>query len=241
MGEDEYTFMSITNSSYISIQSLQEAQIEKAKRLIKMYEEEGIDKNRILIKLSSTWEGIEAARELEASLGIHCNLTLLFSMAQAVACAEAKVTLISPFVGRILDWYVANDKSKSSYAPQEDPGVVSVTKIYNYYKKFGHKTVVMGASFRNTGEVTALAGCDLLTISPKLLAELDKSTDPIPQLLSAEASKNTDLTKIEMNEKVFRWMLNEDAMATDKLSEGIRKFAADQRKMDQMVKEMLQA
>ena len=243
MGKDELVslFMSITNSAYISIQSLQEAQIEKAKRLIKMYEEEGIDKNRILIKLSSTWEGIEAARELEASLGIHCNLTLLFSMAQAVACAEAKVTLISPFVGRILDWYVANDKSKSSYAPQEDPGVVSVTKIYNYYKKFGHKTVVMGASFRNTGEVTALAGCDLLTISPKLLAELDKSTDPIPQLLSAEASKNTDLTKIEMNEKVFRWMLNEDAMATDKLSEGIRKFAADQRKMDQMVKEMLQA
>jgi transaldolase len=218
-----------------------EVQIEKAKRLIKMYEEEGIDKNRILIKLSSTWEGIEAAKELEASLGIHCNLTLLFSMAQAVACAEANVTLISPFVGRILDWYVANDKSKSSYAPQEDPGVVSVTKIYNYYKKFGHKTVVMGASFRNTGEVTALAGCDLLTISPKLLAELDKSTDPVPQLLSADASKNTDLTKIEMNEKVFRWMLNEDAMATDKLSEGIRKFAADQRKMDQMVKEMLQA
>merc|ERR1712110_608644 len=218
-----------------------DAQIEKAKRLIKMYEEEGIDKNRILIKLSSTWEGIEAARELEASLGIHCNLTLLFSMAQAVACAEAKVTLISPFVGRILDWYLANDKSKASYAPKEDPGVVSVTKIYNYYKKFGHKTVVMGASFRNTGEVTALAGCDLLTISPKLLAELDKSTDPVPQLLSADASKNTDLTKIEMNEKVFRWMLNEDAMATDKLSEGIRKFAADQRKMDQMVKEMLQA
>ena len=242
MGEDEYSpFRSLISSLYISLQSLQEVQIEKAKRLIKMYEEEGIDKNRILIKLSSTWEGIEAARELEASLGIHCNLTLLFSMAQAVACAEAKVTLISPFVGRILDWYVANDKSKSSYAPQEDPGVVSVTKIYNYYKKFGHKTVVMGASFRNTGEVTALAGCDLLTISPKLLAELDKSTDPVPQLLSADASKNTDLTKIEMNEKVFRWMLNEDAMATDKLSEGIRKFAADQRKMDQMVKEMLQA
>lgn len=242
MGEDEYSpFRSLISSLYISLQSLQEVQIEKAKRLIKMYEEEGIDKNRILIKLSSTWEGIEAARELEASLGIHCNLTLLFSMAQAVACAEANVTLISPFVGRILDWYVANDKSKSSYAPQEDPGVVSVTKIYNYYKKFGHKTVVMGASFRNTGEVTALAGCDLLTISPKLLAELDKSTDPVPQLLSAEASKNTDLTKIEMNEKVFRWMLNEDAMATDKLSEGIRKFAADQRKMDQMVKEMLEA
>ena len=206
-----------------------------------MYEEEGISKDRILIKLSSTWEGIEAAKELEAAHGIHCNLTLLFSMAQAVACAEAKVTLISPFVGRILDWYLANDKSKSSYAPLEDPGVVSVTKIYNYYKKFGHQTVVMGASFRNVGEVTALAGCDLLTISPKLLAELDKSTDAIPQLLSVEASAKTDLAKIEMNEKVFRWMLNEDAMATDKLSEGIRKFAADQRKMDQMVKEMLEA
>jgi len=218
-----------------------DVQIEKAKRLIKMYEEEGISKDRILIKLSSTWEGIQAAKELEEAHGIHCNLTLLFSMAQAVACAEAKVTLISPFVGRILDWYLANDKSKSSYAPQEDPGVVSVTKIYNYYKKFGHQTVVMGASFRNVGEVTALAGCDLLTISPKLLAELDKSTDDVPQLLSVEASAKTDLAKIEMNEKVFRWMLNEDAMATDKLSEGIRKFAADQRKMDQMVKEMLQA
>merc|ERR1711963_1304090 len=142
---------------------------------------------------------------------------------------------------QILDWYLANDKSKSSYAPLEDPGVVSVTKIYNYYKKFGHQTVVMGASFRNVGEVTALAGCDLLTISPKLLAELDKSTDAIPQLLSVEASAKTDLAKIEMNEKVFRWILNEDAMATDKLSEGIRKFAADQRKMDQMVKEMLEA
>merc|ERR1712066_1092345 len=220
---------------------LKDAQVAKAIKLIKMYEEKGISKERVLIKLSSTWEGIKAARELEASLGIHCNLTLLFSMAQAVACAEAKVTLISPFVGRILDWYVANDKSKSSYAPQEDPGVVSVTKIYNYYKKFGHQTVVMGASFRNVGEVTALAGCDLLTISPKLLAELDKSTDAIPQLLSAEAAAKTDLAKIEMNEKVFHWMLNEDAMATDKLSEGIRKFAADQRKMDQMVKEMLQA
>ena len=206
-----------------------------------MYEEEGISKDRILIKLSSTWEGIQAAKELEEAHGIHCNLTLLFSMAQAVACAEAKVTLISPFVGRILDWYLANDKSKTSYAPQEDPGVVSVTKIYNYYKKFGHQTVVMGASFRNVGEVTALAGCDLLTISPKLLAELDKSTDAIPQLLSAEAAAKTDLAKIEMNEKVFRWMLNEDAMATDKLSEGIRKFAADQRKMDQMVNEMLEA
>ena len=206
-----------------------------------MYEEEGIDKNRILIKLSSTWEGIEAAKELESMYGIHCNLTLLFSMAQAVACAEAKVTLISPFVGRILDWYLANDKSKASYSPQDDPGVVSVTKIYNYYKKFGHQTVVMGASFRNTGEVTGLAGCDLLTISPKLLAELAKSNAPVPKQLCAEAATKTDLAKIKMNEKVFRWMLNEDAMATDKLSEGIRKFAADQVKMDQMVKEMLLA
>jgi len=216
-----------------------EAQIAKAKSLIKMYEEEGIDKKRILIKLSSTWEGIEAAKVLEAHLDIHCNLTLLFSMAQAVACAEAKITLISPFVGRILDWHLANDKSKTSYAPTEDPGVVSVTKIYNYYKKFGHKTVVMGASFRNVGEVTALAGCDLLTIAPKLLAELEKSTEHIPKMLCAESK--TDLTKIEMNERVFRWMLNEDTMATDKLSEGIRKFAADQIKMDLMVKEMLQA
>ena len=206
-----------------------------------MYEEEGVDKNRILIKLSSTWEGIQAAKDLEETHGIHCNLTLLFSMAQAVACAEANVTLISPFVGRILDWYLANDKSKASYAPNDDPGVVSVTKIYNYYKKFGHKTVVMGASFRNTGEVTALAGCDLLTISPKLLAELEKSSDPVPQCLSAEAATATDLKKIEMNEKVFRWMLNEDTMANDKLSEGIRKFAADQTKMDAMVKEMLEA
>merc|ERR1712110_117746 len=162
-----------------------DAQIKKALSLIAMYKEEGIAKERVLIKLSSTWEGIEAARELEASLGIHCNLTLLFSMAQAVACAEAKVTLISPFVGRILDWYLANDKSKASYAPKEDPGVVSVTKIYNYYKKFGHKTVVMGASFRNIGEVTALAGCDLLTISPKLLAELEANTETVEKCLNA--------------------------------------------------------
>merc|ERR1712083_594987 len=156
--------------------------------------------------------------------------------AQAVACAEAKVTLISPFVGRILDWYLANDKSKSSYAPQEDPGVVSVTKIYNYYKKFGHKTVVMGASFRNTGEVTALAGCDLLTISPKLLAELEASDEPVEKCLKVEVAKDLDLQKIDMNETVFRWMLNDDQMATEKLSEGIRKFAADQVKMDNMVR-----
>jgi transaldolase len=176
-----------------------------------MYEAEGVSKDRILIKLSSTWEGIEAAKVLEAEEGIHCNLTLLFSMAQAVACAEAKVTLISPFVGRILDWHVANNPGKKTYEPLEDPGVVSVTKIYNYYKKFGHSTVVMGASFRNVGEVVALAGCDLLTISPGLLAQLEASTDPVPKLLCAEAAKALDdLVKVEMNEKVFRWMLNED-------------------------------
>lgn len=188
-----------------------DAQVAKAKALIAMYDAEGISKDRILIKLSSTWEGIEAAKVLEAEEGIHCNLTLLFSMAQAIACAEAKVTLISPFVGRILDWHVANNPAKKTYEPLEDPGVVSVTSIYNYYKKFGHGTVVMGASFRNVGEVTALAGCDLLTISPGLLAQLEASTDPVPRRLCPDAAKAIeDIAKVEMNEKVFRWMLNED-------------------------------
>jgi len=218
-----------------------EGQIQRALRIIEMYKAAGVDKERILIKLSSTWEGIEAAKVLEAEHGIHCNLTLLFSMAQAVACANAKVTLISPFVGRILDWHLANDKSKTSYEPSQDPGVISVTQIYNYYKKHGHKTVVMGASFRNTGEVTALAGCDLLTISPKLLAELEKSDAAVPAALSADAAKALDIAQIPLDEKAFRWMLNQDQMATDKLSEGIRKFAADQDKMDAMVKEMLNA
>jgi len=212
-----------------------DAQIKRALSLMAMYKEAGIPKERVLIKLSSTWEGIEAAKYLEHHHGIHCNLTLLFSMAQAVACCEAGVTLISPFVGRILDWYVANGGQKS-YAPKEDPGVVSVTKIYNYYKKFGYKTVVMGASFRNTGEVTALAGCDLLTISPKLLAALETSGEPVEKCLKVEAAANSDLKKIEMNETIFRWMLNEDQMATEKLSDGIRKFAADQVKMDNMVR-----
>lgn len=218
-----------------------EGQIQRALRIIGMYKEAGVDPNRVLIKLSSTWEGIQAAQVLESEHGIHCNLTLLFSMAQAIACAEAGVTLISPFVGRILDWHLANDKSKSSYEPHDDPGVISVTKIYNYYKKHDYKTVVMGASFRNTGEVTALAGCDLLTISPKLLAELEKSGAEVPKALSVDVAKAMDLAKVDMDEKVFRWMLNEDQMATDKLSEGIRKFAVDQVKMDAMVKEMLQA
>jgi len=212
-----------------------EAQIAKGLSLIAMYEEEGIAKERVLIKLSSTWEGIQAAKDLEFHHGVHCNLTLLFSMAQAIACCEAGVTLISPFVGRIFDWYVANGDQKT-FAPKEDPGVVSVTKIFNYYKKFDYKTVVMGASFRNTGEVLALAGCDLLTIAPKLLAELEASNEPVEACLSAEEASNVDLEEINMDENTFRWMHNEDQMATEKLSEGIRKFAADQVKMDNMVR-----
>merc|ERR1711899_713664 len=159
-------------------------------------------KERVLIKLSSTWEGIQAAKDLEFHHGIHCNLTLLFSMAQAIACCEAGVTLISPFVGRILDWYVANG-DKKTFAPKEDPGVISVTKIYNYYKKFDYKTVVMGASFRNTGEVLALTGCDLLTISPKLLAELEASNEAVEAFLNAEEAAKVDLEKIDMNEATF--------------------------------------
>jgi len=215
-----------------------EASIAKARRIIELYEEHGIKKDRILIKLASTWEGIQAAKELESKYGIHCNLTLLFSFAQAVACAEAGVTLISPFVGRILDWYVANSNQKQ-YSPTEDPGVKSVTKIYNYYKKFGYKTVVMGASFRNTGEIQALAGCDLLTISPKLLEELEGSNTEIVPMLSAESAQKSDLQKVEMNEAKFRWELNEDQMATDKLSEGIRKFAEDCRKLEKTIADLI--
>lgn len=171
---------------------------------------------------------------MEKEHNIHCNLTLLFSFAQAVACAEAGVTLISPFVGRILDWYVANTDTKQ-YAPNEDPGVVSVTKIYNYYKKFDYKTVVMGASFRNTGEVIALAGCDLLTISPKLLAELSSNNAPVVRALDPIEAKKAKIEKLELNEAKFRWLLNEDQMATDKLSDGIRKFAVDARKLENLL------
>lgn len=215
-----------------------DASIAKAKKFIQMYEEAGIKKDRILIKLASTWEGIQTAKVLEEEYGIHCNLTLLFSMAQAVACAESGVTLISPFVGRILDWYVANTNTKS-YEPHDDPGVKSVTQIYNYYKKFGYKTVVMGASFRNAGEIRALCGCDLLTISPGLLEELDRSSDHVGEQLNEGSAKKLDIDRIEMNEKVFRWMMNEDQMATDKLSDGIRKFAVDALKLEQMLKERL--
>ena len=217
-----------------------EASIEKAKKLIALYEESGINKDRVLIKLASTWEGIQAAKELEDKYGIHCNLTLLFSFAQAVACAEAGVTLISPFVGRILDWYVSNT-DKKSYEPKEDPGVVSVTKIYNYYKKFGYKTVVMGASFRNVGEIKELAGCDFLTISPKLLEELEKSNEPIRKVLATETAKKCDLQKTSLDEAEFRWLLNEDQMATEKLSDGIRKFAVDVRKLEKLLKERIQS
>lgn len=217
-----------------------EGQIEKAKKLISMYEKEGIDKSRVLIKLSSTWEGIQAAKVLEADFGITCNLTLLFAFAQAVACAEANVNLISPFVGRIYDWYVKSTGQKT-FAPKEDPGVKSVTAIYNYYKKFGYKTIVMGASFRNVDQIKALAGCDNLTISPKLLDELTKSTDPLQKELSVEAAQGLELEKISLDEKQFRWLMNEDAMATEKLSEGIRKFAEDAVKLETHLRELIKA
>ncbi|XP_066253591.1 probable transaldolase [Euwallacea similis] len=215
-----------------------EASVEKARKIIQLYADNGIGKERILIKLASTWEGIQAAKILESKYGIHCNLTLLFNFAQAVACAEAGVTLISPFVGRILDWYIANT-DKKSFSGEEDPGVISVTKIYNYYKKFGYKTVVMGASFRNTSEIKALAGCDLLTISPKLLGELEASIEKLPRKLSPETAKETSLEKLELNEARFRWLLNEDQMATDKLSDGIRKFAADSIKLEGIIRDLI--
>jgi len=213
-------------------------QIEKAMKLIELYEKQGVSKERVLIKLSSTWEGIQAARELESKHGIHCNLTLLFSFAQAVACAEAGVTLISPFVGRIMDYYKA--KSGKDYTAEEDPGVLSVRKIYNYYKKHGYNTVVMGASFRNTGEILALAGCDLLTISPGLLEKLDNMQEPVNKALSAETAQATESAKITLDEAGFRWLHNEDEMAVSKLSEGIRKFAADAQTLENIIKEKLQ-
>lgn len=217
-----------------------EASIAKALKIIQLYADEGISKERVLIKLASTWEGIQAAQVLEQKHGVHCNLTLLFNFAQAVACAEAGVTLISPFVGRILDWYVANT-DKKSYSGDEDPGVVSVTSIYNYYKKFGYKTVVMGASFRNIEEVKALAGCDLLTISPKLLGELEASNDSVQKKLSEEGATKLSIEKLELTEAKFRWLLNEDQMATDKLSDGIRKFAADCIKLENTIKSLLKS
>ena len=199
-----------------------EKTIAMAHDIIKQYEDAGIDRKRILIKIASTWEGIKAAEKLETE-GIHCNLTLLFGMHQAVACAEAKVTLISPFVGRILDWY-KKDTGKD-YTPQEDPGVKSVTTIYNYYKHFDYKTVVMGASFRNIGEIEELAGCDLLTIAPKLLGELQTKEGTLEKKLDASKAKGMDIQKIEMNKEIFEKMHAEDRMAHDKLKEGIEGFS----------------
>ncbi len=213
-----------------------EGLVNKAHRFISLYQEKGIGRERILIKIASTWEGIRAAEILQKE-GINCNLTLLFSLPQAVACAEAGVRLISPFVGRIMDWYKA--KTGKDYAPAEDPGVVSVREIYAYYKKFGYKTEVMGASFRNTGEILELAGCDLLTISPSLLAELKKSNAPIARKLDPAAAKNSDIARLELDEKKFRYLLNDDAMATEKTAEGIRVFAADTVKLEKFIAERL--
>lgn len=211
--------------------------LAKARNLIQLYEAAGIDRERILIKLASTWEGIVAAKELEKE-GIHCNMTLLFSLPQAIACAEAKATLISPFVGRILDWYKKETKT-SSYPPAEDPGVQSVTQIYYYYKKTGYKTQIMGASFRNKEEITELAGCDLLTISPHLLEELKNCKDPIQRKLDPEVAKKLDLQKLILDEKSFRYLLNDNAMATEKLAEGIRNFAKDLIKLEKVLQSKL--
>lgn len=211
-----------------------EGSVEKAKRLISLYEAAGINRKRILIKLASTWEGVLAAERLEKE-GIHCNMTLLFSLIQAIACAEANATLISPFVGRILDWY-KKSQGVSGFAPAEDPGVKSVTSIYQYYKKFGYKTQIMGASFRNKEEILELAGCDLLTISPQLLEELKNGTDPVKRKLDPEMAKTSQHKKIHVDEKTFRWELNEDAMATEKLSEGIRNFTKDILKLESLLK-----
>ena len=210
--------------------------VAKARHLIGLYEKEGISKDRILIKIASTWEGIRAAEELERE-GIHCNLTLLFAFAQAVACAEAKVQLISPFVGRIYDWYKKD--TGIDYKGAEDPGVQSGTQIYNYYKKFGYKTEVMGASFRNTGQITELTGCDLLTISPGLLEELQNTDGELPCKLSEEAAQASDQEKISLDENAFRLMFNEDAMATEKTAQGIRGFAADIVKLENLILDLL--
>jgi transaldolase len=209
-----------------------EGSINKARQLIKLYEAQKIPKERVLIKIASTWEGIMAAEQLEKE-GINCNLTLMFSLVQAARCAQAGIELISPFVGRIYDWY--KEHEKRDYAGPEDPGVQSVKEIYNYYKKFDHKTEVMGASFRNVSQILELAGCDLLTISPELLEKLAESYEPVDRKLIPEQAKKANIERLEFDEKKFRWLLNENAMATEKLSEGIRKFAADIVKLEKVV------
>ena len=210
------------------------ASVAKAHELLNLYQEQGADVSRVLIKVASTWEGIKAAEILEKE-GIRCNLTLLFSMAQAQACAEAGVYLISPFVGRILDWH-KKSTGTAQYEPSEDPGVMSVTAIYNYYKQHSYKTVVMGASFRNLDEIRQLAGCDCLTISPDLLAELEKSDEPLARMLSSDESAANG-GKVTLDENSFRWAMNEDPMATEKLAEGIRNFAIDQRRLETLMAE----
>ena len=209
-----------------------EGTLTKARRLIELYQAAGVPRERVLIKVAATWEGIRAAERPEND-GIHCNLTLLFSFAQAVACADAGVTLISPFVGRIYDWYRRRDGV--DYLPDEDPGVKSVRRIYEYFKKFGYPTEVMGASFRNVGQITALAGCDLLTISPELLAQLQASEAPLQRRLDPAAAKQADLPAVHFDEPGFRFALNDDAMATEKLAEGIRAFAVDSARLDTII------
>lgn len=214
----------------------QEGTILRARKLIDLYGQEGIEKNRILIKIASTWEGIKAAEILEKE-GINCNLTLLFGFSQAVACAEAGVFLISPFVGRILDWFKKNEGG--DYSAETDPGVISVTNIYRYYKKFNYQTVIMGASFRNTGEIEQLAGCDRLTIGPHFLDDLSKDQEPLTRKLNPEMSQQDDLDQLHLDEKSFRYMLNEDQMATEKLAEGIRNFSADLIRLEDFIKERI--
>ncbi len=210
--------------------------VDKAHKIIQLYEDNGISRERILIKIASTWEGTLAASKLENE-GIHCNMTLLFSLPQAVACAEAGATLISPFVGRILDWYKAT--TEKDYASADDPGVMSVKEIYNYFKKYDYTTEVMGASFRNADEIVELAGCDLLTISPDLLQTLMETQVPLERKLSPESAQKQDLEKVILDENKFRWLLNEDAMATEKLADGIRRFAADAENLGALIRERL--
>ncbi len=216
-----------------------DATIAKARRLIALYQEAGVPRQRVLIKVACTWEGIRAAERLEKE-GIHCNLTLLFSFAQAVACAEAGVTLISPFVGRIYDWY-RKERKVDDIPASEDPGVESVTRIYTYYKKFGYATQVMGASFRKVDQILALSGCDLLTISPDLMDKMRAVEGDVPRRLDPAAATHAGIEKIHLDEKSFRWMHNEDAMAVEKLSEGIRKFNADARKLERFARERMAA
>jgi transaldolase len=215
-----------------------EGSIVKAKQLISLYRKAGVSPERVLIKVGSTWEGIRAAERLEVE-GVHCNLTLLFSLAQAVACAEAGVTLVSPFVGRIYDWY--RKARGSEIPPAEDPGVASVTRIFNYYKKYDYPTLVMGASFRRVEQIIALSGCDLLTISPELLAELERMPGEVTPALTIERAKASSEPKLHLDEKTFRWMHNEDQMAVEKLSEGIRRFYEDARKLEQWAEQTVVA